>query len=119
MATNYHSPGDVLTLTAPSGGVVSGTGYVIGSLFVVALGTAAQTMPFEGKRTGVFRMPKATHATDIAFAEGEAVFYNNTTKVWNKTAGGLIAGAGIVVKAAASTANTCEVMLTGNPVTTV
>ena len=119
MATNFHSPGDVLTLTAPSGGVVSGTGYVIGSLFVVALGTAAQTLPFEGKRSGVFRMTKAAHATDIAFTEGEAVFWDATAKAWNKTGTGRYAGAGVVVKAAASTATTCEVLLVGDAVTEV
>ena len=116
MATNYVQPGDVLTLVAPSGGVVSGVGYKIGDhIFAVALQTAAQTESFEGKVRGVFEMPKATHDTTKAFAAGEAVFWDGSSnKRWDKTGTGFISGAAIVVEAAASTAATCKVMLTGH-----
>jgi predicted RecA/RadA family phage recombinase len=119
MASNFNQPGDVLTLTAPSGGVVSGVGYVINGLFVVALNTAAQGEQFEGKRSGVFTMAKATHATTKAFAEGEVVFWDNgVNKRWDKTATGLFQ-VGVAAKAAGSTAATVEVLINPTVATAV
>lgn len=113
MATNHVQPGDVLTLTAPSGGVESGKGYVIGGLFVVALNSAAATEKFEAARTGVWTMAKATHATTKAFAEGEIVFWDNgSNKRWDKTGAGFFP-AGIAAAAAASTSNECKVLING------
>ena len=60
MATNYIQPGDVVTVPAPSGGVVSGAGVVIGSLFGVATTTAAETVPVALATTGVFELPKVS-----------------------------------------------------------
>lgn len=117
MATNFKQPGDVLTLIAPSGGVVSGQGYVIGGLFVVALNTAAQGAQFEGKRSGVFTMSKATHASTKAFTAGETVFWDNgSNKRWDKTATGFFP-VGIAVRDAESTAGTFDVLI--NPVAAV
>ena len=45
---NFVQPGDVVELTAPSGGVVSGTVYLIGALVVVATVTAAEGAKFNG-----------------------------------------------------------------------
>lgn len=75
MASNFVQPGHVLTLTAPSGGVVSGQGYVVGALFVVALHDAPEGEPFEGQCTGVFRLPKTSAQ---AWTEGAAIFWNGT-----------------------------------------
>jgi len=77
MARNFIKSGDVLTLTAPSGGVVSGAAYLIGSLLVVAQNTAAQGNEFEGKTTGVFALPKATGQ---AWTQGAKVYWDNTAK---------------------------------------
>ena len=112
MATNYASAGEVLELTAPSGGVVSGVGYLVGSAFVIALGSAAQTEKFRGARVGKFTLPKATHATTKAFAEGEEVFWDPAEKRLDKT-GETHIPVGYAGSAAASTAGTCEVVLTG------
>ena len=88
MAANFVQPGETLTLVAPAGGVVSGLGYVIGSLFVVALTTAAAGATFTGRTEGVFRMAKATGAGK-AFTAGEAIFWDNSAnKRWDKTATG-------------------------------
>lgn len=76
MAKNYVQPGHVLTLTAPSGGVVSGQGYVIGALFVVALHNADEGAPFEGQCTGVFNLPKTSAQ---AWTEGAAIYWNAGT----------------------------------------
>lgn len=84
METSY-APGGVLELTAPSGGVVSGTAYLIGSLLVVAAQTAAETVKFEGATRGVFDLPKAT---DDAFTEGAKAYWDDTAKKLTTTSGG-------------------------------
>lgn len=73
MAKNFVQPGHVLTLTAPAGGVVSGNGYLIGALFVVALISAPEGQQFEGQCTGVFRLPKTSAQ---AWAEGAAIYWD-------------------------------------------
>jgi predicted RecA/RadA family phage recombinase len=106
MAANYVQEGDTLTLIAPSGGVVSGKGYVIGSLFVVALVTASAGATFTGMTEGVFLMTKNTHASTKAFTAGEAIFWDNgSDKRWDKTASGFFQ-VGVAVAAAASTDTT-------------
>ncbi len=110
MATNQVQEGRILTLVAPSGGVVSGSGYVIGSLFVVALVTAAEGESFAGATEGVFAMTKVAAGSGKAFTAGEHVWYNNTSKAWDKTGSGLYQ-IGVAVDAAATTATTCNVMI--------
>ncbi|MGF7163491.1 putative RecA/RadA family phage recombinase [Rhodoligotrophos appendicifer] len=83
MAKNFVQPGETLTLTAPSGGVVSGSAYLIGSLLVIALISAAETELFQGKPRGVWVLPK-TNAQ--AWAEGVKVYWDNTNKVVTTTA---------------------------------
>ncbi|WJN60930.1 capsid cement protein [Pseudomonas sp. SO81] len=76
MAKNYVQDGDSLTLIAPAGGVVSGNPYVIGTLAVVALVTAAAGEPFAARATGVFRLPCATGLTQgakVSLKEGGLV----------------------------------------------
>ena len=94
MARNFIQPGNTITLTAPSGGVVSGTVYLIGALLVVAQSTAAQTLPFEAKTTGVFELPKATGQT---WSEGAKVYWDNTAKNFTTTSSGNTL-AGVAVK---------------------
>lgn len=119
MAKNFVQPGRTLTLTAPSGGVVAGLGYVIGGLFVVAQNTAAQGQPFEGMTEGVFEMKKATHASTKAFTEGEAIFWDNgSNKRWDKTGSGLFP-AGRAVADTASTSDVVRVLIDGHPGTAV
>ena len=118
MAKNYVTPGNVLTLTAPSGGVVSGVGYIIGGIFVIALGTAAEGDAFEGQRVGVFTLPKHADASGKDFAEGEAVFWDDTEKRLDKT-GAAFFPVGYVASAAATDAETCELVLAGVPTAVV
>ena len=47
MATNFIDRGDVLTLTAPTGGISSGDGAMFGALFGVAMSDAAEAAPVE------------------------------------------------------------------------
>lgn len=73
---NFFKPAEVQTFTAPSGGVVSGTGYLIGALFVVATITAAVGTQFEGVVVGSVYLPKASGA----WTEGALLYWDNTAK---------------------------------------
>jgi predicted RecA/RadA family phage recombinase len=72
---NYVQEGDVLTLTAPTGGVVSGKAYLIGSMLVVAVASASAGAPFEGNLEGVHTLDKASGQ---AWTEGAKLYWDNT-----------------------------------------
>ncbi|HET9063669.1 MAG TPA: DUF2190 family protein [Candidatus Binatia bacterium] len=78
MATNYVQPGHVMTFTVPASGVTSGSGYLIGGLFVVATSTVAYASgaTFEGMLDGVWTLPKTTG--EGALVEGQAAFWDVT-----------------------------------------
>lgn len=96
---NFVKPGYNVTFTAPAGGVVSGNPYLIGSMVVVATTTVAATLPFEGKVSGVFTLPKAT---GTAWTEGQALYFDSANNNF-VTAQSLTARrAGNAVAAAAS-----------------
>lgn len=96
---NYVETGDNLTLAAPAGGVVSGTPYLVGTaLFGIAATTAAQGDDFVLKTMGVFDVPKTSA---LAIAVGDLLYWDNTAKEVNKTAGGNT----LVGKAVAAAAN--------------
>lgn len=119
MASNFVQEGDTLTLIAPSGGVVAGKGYVIGSLFVVALTTAAENATFAGATAGVFTMTKAAAGSGKAFTAGEAIFYDNgSNKQWDKTGAGFFQ-IGVAVAAAATTDTTVKVAINQRVLTAV
>jgi predicted RecA/RadA family phage recombinase len=72
---NYVQPGEVLTYTAPAGGVVSGGLYMIGAVLVVATVDAAageKFAAFVGR--GVVEGPK----DGTAWAEGAKVSWSGT-----------------------------------------
>lgn len=83
MAKNYIQPGDVLTFTAPGGGVVSGTLYIIGGIPVIAMQTVAATLPFEGKVDGVWELPKVGSQ---AWTAGDKVYWDAGNARATKTA---------------------------------
>jgi predicted RecA/RadA family phage recombinase len=74
MATNYIQEGKVLDLTAPVGGVTSGSAYEIGEFFGVALKTAAATETFPLAVEGVFSM--TILGTDTP-SEGSYLYYDD------------------------------------------
>lgn len=71
---NFKQPGDTVTLTAPAGGVVGGLGYKIGQLFVVAMGSVAAGLDFEGRTTGVIELVKDN---GNAWTEGQLLYWDN------------------------------------------
>lgn len=107
---NALSDGEILTLTAPTGGVVSGTFYKIGQLIVCAQVSAAQTEQFTAARVGTFSgVPKATGA---AWAEGDILWWNDTNKNFTKTSTGAVLCAA-ALDAAASGDATGNIVLLG------
>jgi predicted RecA/RadA family phage recombinase len=108
---NYQQEGDILTLVAPSGGVVSGGVYKIGSFIVVAAAAVAQTLPFEGKRRGVFRVTKVGSQ---AWTQGVPVYWDNGNTRFTTTSGGnTLAGAAVEAVGAGAGETTGVVLLDG------
>jgi predicted RecA/RadA family phage recombinase len=106
---NYSSPGEVVTLTAPTGGVVSGTAYLIGSLVVVALVTAAETVKFAALARGVVEHAKVSAQ---AWTEGVKLYWDDTAKNFTTTAGGNTL-VGVAAAAAANPSATGLIRLDG------
>lgn len=106
---NYVQPGEIVEFTAPSGGVVSGTGVLIGSLVVIATVTAAQTVRFNGIVTGVVLHAKTSAQ---AWTEGVKLYWDNSAKVFTTSAGGNTL-AGVAAVAAANPSATGYVRLDG------
>lgn len=96
MAKNLvKNEGRYLELTAPSGGVVSGGGYFIGdSLFVVALGDAAQGEKFIGDTEGVWELKKNS---GDSFTVGDQVFWDDSAKECIDTSGSGLKDIGVAV----------------------
>lgn len=108
---NYVQEGCALTLTAPSGGVVSGNAYLIGSIFVVAVASASATEAFTCHRKGVFNLPVTAANTP---AEGGKAYWNDTAKEITTTASGnTLVGAFVTAK---DSNNEAHVLVTGQVV---
>jgi len=112
---NFVQQGKAIRLTAPSGGVVGGKGYVIGSLFVVAGTTADAGESFDGYTQGVYELTKDTTAD---FDAGEKVFFDSTGLRCEDSASGLYM-IGVATEAAAAADTTVKVRLDGVAVTAV
>lgn len=102
---NFQQIGDTVTLTAPSGGVVSGGIYKIGQLIVVASFTADEGDTFEAAVNGVFAgVPKTTGQ---AWAEGALVYWNDGgTLFTTSSSGNVLAGCAVVSAQSADTLGT-------------
>jgi predicted RecA/RadA family phage recombinase len=78
----YVQPGNTVTLVAPTGGVVAGTAYLIGSLLVIAQNTAAEAAEFEGMVTGVHEVNKVSAQ---AWTRGVKIYWDDTAKNFTTT----------------------------------
>jgi predicted RecA/RadA family phage recombinase len=78
MSTAFVQQGDVLTLTAPTGGVVAGKIYAVNGLVVVAQTTADAGADFDGYLTGVVNAAKTSAQ---AWVPGQDVFLDTTNHV--------------------------------------
>lgn len=97
---NFIQRGDILDFVAPSGGVVGGLTYKKGVFVHVAASTAAEGVTYAGDVTGVFELAAATSQ---AWTQGDLLYWDDTAKVFTKTAGSNAkAGAAAADKLAAS-----------------
>lgn len=83
--TSYLNSGDTVNQVAPAGGVTSGVPVLIGSMFGVPAATAAESAPFALRRKGAFH--NAAKDTAAAWTAGDVLYWNDTDKVFTKTAG--------------------------------
>ncbi len=101
---NFVQPGRTVDLTAPSGGVVSGQGYKIGAIICIAGNTVAQGLPFPAAVEGVFDHAAEGAGSGQAFAEGDAVYWDDTNHRFTKTSSSnTLAGYAVAAKATAAT----------------
>lgn len=103
---NFVQHGDVLGLTAPYD-VASGAGFLVGSIFAVAMAAALSGKAVEGKTAGVFDLKYTVAATASV---GDVIYWDNTNKNVTKTSSGNTK-IGLCVKAAASADPTLRVKL--------
>jgi predicted RecA/RadA family phage recombinase len=90
----FRSPGEVLELIAPGGGVVSGTAYKHGSILVIATHDAAAAAKYNGLNEGVVEVNKVSAQ---AWTEGQQINYDSATKLFTTvTTGNFRAGVAIV-----------------------
>lgn len=80
---NYSQPGDVVTFTAPSGGVVSGTPVQIGQVLAIPTVSAAQTLPFAALIRGVIVGSKVSAQV---WTEGAVIYWDNSAKLFTTVA---------------------------------
>lgn len=82
MATNLIQEGDVINVTAPYN-VASGAGCLVGSIFGVAMVTAASGAVVSVATEGVFVLVKTTGA---AWTEGQRLYWDDSGKAVTVTA---------------------------------
>jgi len=101
--------GDVITVTAPTGGVASGDGVIVGSLFGIATFTAAEGEAVEIATRGVYVLPKEPTAV---IAAGAQVAWDASAKQIDLPGTGLYP-VGIATEAAGNGITTARVRLDG------
>jgi len=106
---NYIQEGRLITVAAPAGGVTSGDGILIGSLFGVASKTAAAGETVTIATEGVFDLPKLASAV---IAAGDPVAWDDTAKQVNVPGTGRYP-IGTAIEAAGNGATIVRVRLDG------
>lgn len=95
MAKNYVQPGSVVTLTAPAGGVKSGDGVLVGSLFGIAATDAIEGAEVEINTTGVYDVAKVDAQ---AWTVGAPIYFDSVAKLATTTvAGNTLIGVALAV----------------------
>lgn len=106
---NYIQSGELVEATAPTGGVTSGDGVLIGNLFGVAGGTAAEGYAFTLATKGVYELPKLNTAV---LAAGGRVSWDAANSRCDAPGAGK-APIGVAVEAAGNGTTTVKVRLDG------
>ena len=107
MATNIRKEGDVVTLIAPTGGVVTGQIVVVGDIVGVALTTEDAGDAVECKRRCEISYAKTSAD---AWTQGAKLYYDDTNDEVTDVAGTLSL-VGRAVEAQAALATTANIIL--------
>ena len=107
MATNYIQPGRSITVAAPTGGVLSGQGVLIGTLFGIAQYDAVEGAEVEILTEGVVEIGKTSA---LAISVGDRLFWDDTNKLVNKTTTAQ-QQVGVAVAAAANPSATVKMLI--------
>lgn len=99
MSTKSYVSGDLVQCAAPSGGVTTGTVYVIGGMILVAQSTAAEGETCVFARTGVHSLPKVGGQ---AWAVGDKVYWDGGNSRFTKTVADGLVLAGVAYEVAGS-----------------
>lgn len=105
----YIQNGHVITVPTPSGGIASGDGMIVGSIFGIAAYSAAEGDPLELATTGVYKLPKATAAV---LTVGARLAWDNTAKQVNTPGAGRFP-VGVATEAAGNGSTSVAVRLDG------
>jgi predicted RecA/RadA family phage recombinase len=106
---NFVQPGESIEFTAPSGGVTSGVGVLIGDLLVIATVTAAEGARFNGLVEGVITHTKPGSQ---AWTEGQGLYWDDGAKKFTTSASGnKFAGYAVVAVGSGSGETTGTVLL--------
>lgn len=108
MALRGVSEGKYPTFTAPSGGVVAGTGVLIGSKFVIPTVTVAADERFAG--IGGPEIVEHAKVSAQAWTEGVKIYFDSALEQMTTTAGGNTL-VGVAAEAAANPSATGRVLL--------
>lgn len=103
---NYLQPGNIIEVTAPAGGVVSGAPVVINQMIGIAATTEDASDPVSIQITGVFTVNKVSAQ---AWAEGEPIYWDAANSLFTTVEGGLFAG--LATAAAANPSSTGALLL--------
>lgn len=76
MAQNHIQRGKTIDTVAPTGGLVSGQAFLMGTILGVALGDAAETEPVRAAVGDVWELPKTLANTPSV---GQNLYWNSTT----------------------------------------
>jgi len=112
----FVAPGEVVEFTAPTGGVVSGSGYIVGSLFVVATETKAQTLKFSALVEGVVDLPKVA---EEGWTENQKIYWDTSPAgLTSVSSGNTLIGVAVIpsssaVVTLASTALAADLLIDG------
>ena len=107
MATNYIQPGRSITVATPTGGVLSGQGVLIGTLFGIAQYDAVEGAEVEILTQGVVEIGKTSA---LAISVGDRLFWDDTNKRVNKTTTAQ-QQVGVAVAAAANPSATVKMLI--------
>lgn len=103
---NFVQPGGIIEITAPTGGVTSGSPVQIGGIVGIGAKTVLVSESVNIQVEGVFDVSKVSAQ---AWAEGQSIYWDNTAELMTTVKGGIWAG--IAVAAAANPSSTGRMRL--------